>query len=120
MNKLEPLLLYCSCKVRATHALEILLGNGIKASIPLCPEHCKNLKLKVELGGLPTYKDVLNVEIVEWPPKKGEICEEPFSVGCPKCESITTLEPKAFSVTVEGLKPSFICPHCEFHGWMRS
>lgn len=40
--------------------------------------------------------------------------------ACPGCDKDGTLEKGVHTVGVDGtVTPSFICPHCEWHGWVR-
>ena len=41
-------------------------------------------------------------------------------VQCPECGREGTLNPQNHSVRDSGeVLPSFICPHCGWHGWVR-
>ena len=125
MMDLQPLVAMCPCGAPAVAAGSlqvVVLDLAFSLPFPVCLAHAVR---SVGVAGLrydplPTHHPV-EISVVDRYPGKGEIFSTPeggLVVGCPQCGRTASLGP-AFRLTNEKLEPSFVCPSCGFHAWLR-
>lgn len=118
-----PLIVNCPCGRQAKHAVAAVLQVGDKqctAAVPVC-DAClpRTQLLRVEAQNVPTHEPFNVRKATAFPPARGEVFIPAMVVGCPACGAMGGLDRTVFSLTEEGIKPSYICKACAFHGWLR-
>jgi hypothetical protein len=123
IGELKPLVLDCPCGERATHAVVFVVrvaGKDVQRSTPACEEHVGTAAITAARGAvLPTHEHVFVRRAKDFPPQKTEIHAAPLMVCCPRCSGMASLDPDAFTLSERGLDPSFVCPQCGLHAWLR-
>lgn len=123
------LIVNCACGSRAVRAVAAVFQVGDKthvASVPMCETCLPQVQLlRIEAQSISTHEPFGMRKAASFPPSRGEVFVPSLVVGCPACGSLSGLSRDVFSVTEEGITPSFICQSsmqgrlCGFHGWLR-
>lgn len=117
----------CPCGEQTSRSLELVIELAglpeITIKIPMCAKHASAKVKSARLAAPPTHEDIIGRRTRTMPELGGEVMVTPgmISVCCPGCRGLSSLDMSVFRWTdADGLKPSFVCPQCGVHLWIRS
>ena len=125
MKKPTPISERCLCGAEATHNIEIdiVLWEGFTgtATVPVCREHGMGATFADARVMVISTHEPYTMEVVIFPPGKGEIANHPKEgvvFGCPVCGDLCFVLTFAADAESGRLSPRFVCPHCAARIWL--